>query len=91
VDEKEILSNNQLTEIVNAMNSKLDRIELNQMHIKEMIEYRLANLEKQGDDQETRIRTATEGVTQFKVKSGLTSAGSGLLSIIALLKSFIGG
>ena len=64
---------------------------LNQEHLKEMINHRLNYLEKQVEDQETRLREATEGVTQFKVRSGLTSAGSGILSILAILKSYLGG
>jgi chromosome segregation ATPase len=41
-------------------------------------------------DQETRLRAATDGVAQFKVWASLTSGSSGLLSILALLKS-LGG
>ena len=80
----------QLNHMVDLMNAKLDRIELNQEHLKEMLEHRLSYIEKQGEDHEVRIRAATEGVTQFKVRSGLTSAGSGLLSIMAMLKAFFG-
>lgn len=72
---------------MDVMDAKLDRIELNQEHLKELIEHRLDYLEKQGDDHEARIRAATEGVTQFKVRNGITSAGSGLLS---MLKAFFG-
>ena len=74
--------------LMDVMDAKLDRIELNQEHLKELIEHRLHYLEKQGEDHEARIRAATEGVTQFKVRSGLTSAGSGILSIMAMVKSF---
>ena len=88
----------QFVHLMDVIDAKLDRIELNQVHLKEMIpnkrgqvEHRLNNLEKQGDDHEARIREATEGVTQFKVRSGLTSAGSGILSVLAFLKSYIGG
>jgi hypothetical protein len=56
-----------------------------------MIEHRLNYIEKQGEDHEARIRAGTEGVTQFKVRSGLTSEGSGILSILAILKYFLGG
>jgi hypothetical protein len=81
----------QLKHMVNMMDAKLDRIELNQLHLKEMIEHRLNYIEKQGEDHEARIRAGTEGVTQFKVRSGLTSEGSGILSILAILKYFLGG
>jgi hypothetical protein len=81
----------QFVHLMDVMYAKLDRIELNQEHLKELIEHRLNYLEKQGEDHEARIRAATEGVTQFKVRSGLTSAGSGILSILAILKSYLGG
>ena len=61
--------------LIDVMDAKLDRIELNQEHLKEMtpnkrgqVEHRMNNLEKQGKDHEARIRAATEGVTQFKVR-----------------------
>ena len=81
----------QFVHFIDVMDAKLDRIELNQVHLKELIEHRLNNLEKQGEDHEAQLRAATEGVTQFKVRSGLTSAGSGILSILAILKSYLGG
>ena len=51
----------QLMHMVDLMDAKLDRIELNQMHLKEMIEHWLNNLEKQGEDHEARIWVATVG------------------------------
>ena len=78
----------QFRHMVDVIDAKLDRIELNQEHLKELIEHRLNYLEKQGEDHEVRIRAATEGVTQFKVRSGLTSAGSGILSIMAMVKAY---
>ena len=56
-----------------------------------LLSLRLESLEKQVADQETRLRGATDGVTQFKVWSGLAAGGSGLLSLIALLRAFLGG
>lgn len=78
-------------QLKNMVDANLDRIELNQVHLKEMIEHRLKYLEKQADNIEARIRAATEGVTQFKVRYGLTSVGSRILSILAILKSFLRG
>jgi hypothetical protein len=60
-------------------------------HQQAMNDQRLGRLEEQMSDHETRIRTATEGVTQFKLFSGLASGGSGLMSLVAILKSFLGG
>ena len=88
MEEKELMIGAELKHVVDMMDAKLDRIELNQVHLKELLEHRLYYVEKQVEDHETRIRVATEGITQFKVRSGLTSAGSGLLSIMAILRSF---
>jgi len=88
MEDQVILFGEQFRHMVDVMDAKLDRIELNQEHLKELIEHRLNYLEKQGEDHEARIRAATEGVTQFKVRSGFTSAGSGILSIMAMVKSF---
>ena len=55
------------------------------------LEARLAFLEEDVRDHEKRIRSATEGVTQFKLFSGLASGGSGLMSLAALLRTFLGG
>jgi len=50
----------------------------------ELISLRLDRIEESLKDHETRIRAATEGVTQFKFFSG----GSGFLSLISIIKSF---
>ena len=51
----------QLMHMVDMMDAKLDRIELNQEHLKEMINHRLNYIEKQGDDHEARIWVAAVG------------------------------
>jgi hypothetical protein len=56
-----------------------------------LIDKRLDYLEKQAEDHETRLRTATDGVIQFKVWSSLAAGGSGIMSLIALFKAFFGG
>jgi hypothetical protein len=50
----------------------------------DVIHLRLDKIDKCIDDHELRIRTATEGVTQFKFFSG----GSGLLSLVAFISHF---
>ena len=90
MEDQAFLFREQFRHHMDVMDAKLDRIELNQEHLKELIEHRLNYLEKQSDDHEVRIRAATEGVTQFKVRNGLTTVGSGVLSILAMLKAFFG-
>jgi len=57
----------------------------------EFTQHRLDQLEKSVADHENRIRSATDGVTQFKVWSGLASGGSSVMSIVALVKAFLMG
>ena len=56
-----------------------------------LLTHRVECLEKSVDDHETRLRSATDGVTQFKTWAGLAAGGSTLMSIIALLRAFLGG
>lgn len=51
----------------------------------------VADLKKVADDHESRIRTIGEATTKNQVVLGLASGGSGLVSIIALLKAWLGG
>ena len=60
MDYQDVLIGEQLKHMVDMMDAKLERIELNQEHLKELIEHRLDYIEKQTDDHETRIRAATE-------------------------------
>jgi hypothetical protein len=60
-------------------------------HDRELTGLRLKALEEQARDHETRIRLATDGVTTFKVWSGLATGGSWLVSAAALLRAWLGG
>lgn len=52
------------------------------------LEVLLKDVKTDVDDHEQRIRAATEGVTTFKVWSGLAAGGSSLVAIVSLIKSF---
>lgn len=69
--------------------NKLESLQLKISHSESMVNFRLLCLEEQIRDHETRLRAATEGITQFKVFSGLASGSSSILSIIALIKTFL--
>lgn len=56
-----------------------------------LLSHRVEQLEKIVADQETRLRQNTEGVTQFKVWSGILSGGSIITAFLALLRSFTPG
>ena len=57
----------------------------------DMLNLRITALEKTKDDHENRIRNLTDGVTSFRVWSGLASGGSSIMSIVALVKAFFMG
>jgi archaellum component FlaC len=97
-EEQAAVISEQLGRLKDNIESRFQKIEALINHQNEISEERLrslrsevVDLKKAKEDHETRIRSATEGVTQFKMYSGLANGGSGLLSIIALIKSFFGG
>ena len=81
----------QLRHASNLMSAQIQSLDVKLSHQAAMNHQRLTMLEEQTRDHESRIRTATEGVTQFKLFSGLASGGSGLMSLVAILKTFLGG
>jgi len=77
--------------IIDLLRADLNLTRSNQEHEFELIRHRLNELESSTKDQEQRIRTVTDGVTSYKVTSGLASGWSSIMSIIALVKAFFGG
>ena len=61
------------------------------VHQKELSAHRLSSLEEGQKDHETRIRGLQDGVTSFRVWSGLANGGASIMSIIAFIKAFISG
>ena len=90
-DKSAALLTEQLRHANALLQAQIKSLEARLAHQQAMNAQRLAMLEEQIRDHETRIRTATEGVTQFKLFSGLASGGSGLMSLVAILKAFLGG
>lgn len=75
---------------VDSLDARLERITLEQVYLRQLLEHRLSSLEKQLDDHETRLRQLSESTTQFKTWMGVSTGGSTLMSIVALIKSFLG-
>lgn len=69
--------------------SSLDKLVLQIHHNEQLVNLRLLMLEETIKDHEQRIRAATDGVTQFKIFSSLSSGGSSIIAIIALIKTFL--
>jgi len=80
----------QIRHALDMLRADLLAVQAAQQHHQELVAHRLDALETQARDHETRLRTATDGVGQFKVWAGLASGSSGLLSLAALLKAFLG-
>jgi len=79
----------QLGRAIDHIEADLKEVRSLLVHQGEMTEQRLAMLETLCADHEDRLREAHTGVTQFKVWAGLTSGSSGLVSLFALLRSFL--
>jgi hypothetical protein len=79
----------QLKHLNTLYKARIDALEKELAHNKEIADQRLSALENDVSDHETRIRDATQGVTQFKLFSGLASGSSSLMSLVAILKAFL--
>ena len=79
----------QLKHLNTLYKARMDALEEKLNHSKQISDHRLSALENTTRDHETRIRDATQGVTQFKLFSGLASGSSSLMSLVALLKAFL--
>lgn len=96
-EDQALLITEQLGRLKDNIEARFQKIEARMDHQVELDDERqrflrseVADLKKIKDDHEQRIRSATDGVTQFKMFSGLANGGSSILSIVALLKSFFG-
>ncbi len=81
----------QLRHTLDLLQAQVDALRQSQVHQRELTDHRLARLEAQAQDTEQRLRSVTEGVTQFKMFASLASGGSGFMALVALLRSFLGG
>ncbi len=90
-EEEIALLSEQMKRAVDRIRADMDALGAIQSHDREMNQHRLVALETRADDHELRLRTATEGVTQFKIWAGFASGGSGIVSLVALLRAFFGG
>jgi hypothetical protein len=79
-----------------AVNARIDQLEGQIRHHNELdqeqvaaIKQELAAVKEALRDHEGRLRTNTEGVTTFKVWSGLGTGGASLISIISFIRSFL--
>ena len=80
----------QMKHAVDLLRSDLELPQARLDHQGEMNAHRLKMLENRTDDQEARLCLVAEGVTTFKVWTGLASGSAGLAALAALIRSFLG-
>ena len=80
----------QLRHAIDLLKAEKDALETRLEHTARMMEQQLADLESKSADHEQRLRTVSDGVTQLKVYSSLMSGSSSVLSVVAVLRSFLG-
>ncbi len=73
------------------LKADVDSLRQELAHYRELTDLRLGALEATSGDHEARLRAAADGVTQFKVYTGLMNGGSSLLALLALLKAYLFG
>ncbi|MCI0520958.1 MAG: hypothetical protein L0Z70_11990 [Chloroflexi bacterium] len=81
----------QFRHALDLQQARLEALALKLEHLDQLVAHRLEALEGLAGDHEQRLRGATEGVTQFKTWAGLASGGASIVSLIALLRAFLGG
>ena len=77
----------QLKHTVAMLRADMETLKVEQSHQRELYEHRIKELEKNETDHEDRIRSLQDGVTSFKVKSGIANGGSGLLALLAFART----
>jgi hypothetical protein len=73
---------------IDLIRNEIEAVKALQVHHREFTDHRLKQLEDDVKDHEQRLRAATDGVIQFKTYHTVASGGSGLMSLLALIKSF---
>lgn len=81
----------QLRHTIDLLNARIESLAKELEHQKELSGNRLRSLEESQKDHETRIRGLQDGVTSFRVWTGLTNGGASIMSIIAFVKAFLSG
>lgn len=91
MDEGSELIAEQLRHTIDLLRAELNAIKAEQKHKSEFYEHRITSLEDSDKDHETRLRSLQDGVTSFKVWSGLANGGASIVSLFALFRSIFGG
>lgn len=79
----------QLRHLVDGLRNEIAALRSEVQRYEELASRRLECLEAEGQDHEERLRALQDGVTSFKVWSGLASGGSGLVAVLAMIREFL--
>jgi hypothetical protein len=81
----------QLRHMIDLLKADIETLERERTHDREIYDRRLQQLENDRQDHENRIRNLQDSSTTFKVWTGLTSGGSGIMALAALVKAWLLG
>ena len=76
----------QFTHMLDLQQAQINALKSDYQHLREINESRLKTLECDSQDHESRLRSVTEGNTQFKLIAGI-GGGAGLIGLIGLIRS----
>ena len=85
-DENAKLIAERIGRAMDSLHAELQEIRHGQEHLCALTNQRLLQQEKMMIDHEDRIRKNTDAITRYGVATG----GSGLVSLVAIIKAFIG-
>ncbi len=91
MDEKTEIVLAKFKHTIDLLRAETDKLRAEKDHEKELYELRIKQLERDQEDHEKRIRSMQDGVTSFKVWSGLANGGAGFVSLLALFRTVSGG
>ncbi len=91
MDDKTELVLSKFKHTIDLLRAETEKLRAEKNHEKTLYELRIKQLELDQEDHERRIRVMQEGVTSFKVWSGLANGGAGFVSLLALFRTISGG
>jgi hypothetical protein len=91
MDDKTELVLSKFKHTIDLLRAETETLRAEKNHEKTLYELRINQLELDQEDHEKRIRVMQEGVTSFKVWSGLANGGAGFVSLLALFRTISGG
>jgi hypothetical protein len=81
----------QLSHTIDLLRGRIDALEAGLRHQEEMVDVRLAALERSQADQETRLRASADAVVRLTTSTGLAQAAQAAFALIlAAIAAYLG-